>query len=337
MRLDDLIEEHTIDSIAKKTNVAEEVITKLLNQEFKTMKLPQALGALSIIEREYGVDLGALRQECKAYFADHKTLESTLPSQLPVENKRRFASRLLVFVLLALLAYGAWYFFTEYYKQKILPMDPKSEKSLIDTIQHGSDTASKDVKSNTTIESHPESDVPKDIAGDTAVVSGADNSMVEQDSESNKSSPVIVSETVIEEKDAETSQSAPSAISETIVEEKKNTTTTAEADVIMEVTDTIGQEPVVLARETMTLMPKGVMWFRLINLDTKERRSFKRKDKYEIDLRENDWLFATEDARFAIIDDDRFEEFSGEGKLFFQLDQEGIHQLSEEEFRAAEK
>jgi len=337
MQLDDLIEEQSIESIAKKTNLAEAVVAKLFNRDFKTLSLPQALGALSIIEREYDVDLSALRQECKAYFADQKTSESTLPGPRPIKNQKRVIPRLMVFILLAVLAYGAWYFFTEYYKQKILPMDPKSEKSLIDTILHGSGTASKDVKSNTTIESHPESDVSKDIARDTAAVGSANNSMVEQGSESNESSPVIVSETVMEKGDEETGQSTPSAISETIVEENKNTTTTAEADATMEVTDTIGQAPVVLARETMTLLPQEVMWFRLIDLNTKKRREFRRKDRYEIDLRGNDWLFATENTHFAIIDDDRFEEFSGEGKLFFQLDQEGIHQLSEDEFRAAEK
>ncbi len=337
MQLDDLIEEQSIESIAKKTNLAEAVVAKLFNRDFKTLSLPQALGALSIIEREYDVDLGALRQECKAYFADQKTSESTLPGPTPIKNKKRVIPRLLVFVLLAVLAYGAWYFFTEYYKQKILPMDPKSEKSLIDTILHGSGTVSKDVKSNTTIESLPESDVPKNIAGDVAVVGNEDNSVLKQERESNESSPAVVSEIVIEEEVAETSQSTLPTVSETIVEEQNNTAATVEADETPEVNDTIEQAPVVLARETMTLLPQEVMWFRLIDLNTKKRREFRRKDRYEIDLRKHDWLFATENAHFAIIDDDRFEEFSGDGKLFFQLDQEGIHQLNEDEFRAAEK
>ena len=336
MQLDELIEEYTIESIAKKTNVAEGVITKLLNQEFETMKLPQTLGALSIIEREYGVELDTLRQECKAYFAGQKTSESALSGLAPVKNKRRIVPRLLVFVLLALLAYGAWYFFPEYYKQKILPMDQKSEKSLNDTTLSSSDTASKDVKSNITTESSPQGDVSKDITGDSVAVSNTNSPIVKQGSKSNKGSPVIASETVIEE-DAESNQGTLSAVLETIANEKNNTATVAETNVTAEAADTAGKPPVVLARETMMLIPKGVMWFRLIDLDTKERRSFKRIDRYEIDLKKNDWLFATEDARFVIIDDDRFEEFSGEGKLFFQLDQEGIHQLSEEEFRAAEK
>lgn len=337
MQLNDLIEEHTIESIAKKTNVTEEVITKLFNQEFKTMKLPQALGALSIIEREYGVDLGTLRQECKAYFEDSDSSESGIIGLTPIKKERRVLPRLLVFAFLAILAYGAWYFFTGYYKQKILPLDPKNENTLIDTILHRNDTASKDVKSNTTIESLPQSNMSEDIAEDDAATDSVDKSMAEQGSESNLSMRAAVPETAVEEEDAETKQSTLSTVSESVVDEHNNTATTAEADEILEVTDTIGQAPVILARETMTLLPQEVMWFRLTSLDTKKKREFRRKDRYEIDLREHDWLFATENTHFAIIDNDNFEEFSGEGKLFFRLDQEGIHQLSEDEYRAEEK
>lgn len=337
MQLNDLIEEHTIESIAKKTNVAEAVITKLFNQEFKSLKLSQALGALSIIEREYGVDLNELRQECKVYFEDYDSSEGGIVALTPINEERRAIPRFLVFVLLALLAYGAWYFFTGYYKQKILPLDPKGEKSLTNTILHSNDTASRDEKNNTTTKSVSRDDRSEVVAGDDVATDSVNKSIAEQGSESNQSAYEVVSETVIKEEDAETNQSTLSAISETVVEEQKNTAMTAEADEILEVTDTIGQPPVILARETMTLLPQELMWFRLINLDTKKKREFKRKDRYEIDLRENDWLFATENTHFAIIDNDRFEEFSGEGKLFFRLDQEGIHQLSEDEYRAEEK
>jgi|GEM_PF-826077 len=337
MRLDDLIEEHTIESIAKKTNVTEEVITKLFNQEFKTLKLPQALGALTIIEREYGVDLSALRQECKAYFVEFDSSESAVSGLAPIKKKRRTIPRLLIFLLLILLVYGAWCFFTEYYNQKILPLASKSEKPLINTILHRDDTASEDVQEDNTTKSASQADRSEVVMGDDDVNDSADKSMAVQESGENQSSQAVVSQIVVEEEDAEANQSTLSTISETAVEEQNNTAAIVEADETPEVNDSIEQAPVVIARETMTLLPQGVMWFRLIELDTKERRSFKRKDRYEIDLREHDWLFATENAHFAIIDNDRFEEFSGEGKLFFRLDQEGIHQLGEDEYRALEK
>lgn len=335
MQLDELIEEQTIESIAKKTNVTEEVITKLFNREFKTLKLPQALGALSIIEREYGVDLGTLRQECKAYFTDHDASESGTVNLTPIKKEKRVLPRLLVLLFLGILAYGAWYFFTGYYDQKILPLDPKSEKSLIDTILQGNDTAAKDAEQDTAIESISHSDVPEVTARDD-VADIAGKSVVEQRTESNQSVYVAASDTV-EEESRDINQSTPPAVSETVIEEQNDTVPTADASKTPEASDSVAQAPVAIVREMMTLLPQELMWFRLIELDTKKRRAFKREDRYEIDLREHDWLFATENAHFAIIDNDRFEEFSGEGKLFFRLDQEGIHQLSEDEYRALEK
>ena len=336
MQLDELIEEQTIESIAKKTNMAERVITKLFNKEFETMNFPQVMGALSIIEREYGVDLGTLRQECKAYFADQYTSKSGVMGLTPIKKERRVLPRLLVVVFLGILAYGAWYFFTGYYNQKILPLDPRSEKTLIDTILHGDDTAAKDAEQDTAKKNVSYSDVLEVITRDDDVADSTDKSVAEQRTETNQSVYVAAPET-IEEESSDVNQSVPLAVSETAVEDQNDTAPTADAGETPEVNDTAGQAPVAMVREMMTLLPQKKMWFRLIDLNTKKRRSFKRKNKFEIDLKEHGWLFATQNAHFAIIDNDRFEEFSGEGKLFFRLDQEGIRQLSEDEYRAEEK
>ena len=337
MRLDDLIEEHTIESIAKKTNLAEKVITKLFDKEFKAMNFSQAMGVLTIIEREYNVDLDALRQECKDYFADHGSPEKETVALAPIKKERRAIPRLLAFVFLMILAYGAWYFFAEYYSQKILPIGSKSEKSLIDTILQGKDTASKDVKKDTTTKSNLPDDGSGVIAGDAAVTDSSDKTMVQQGTEANQSERTDTSEAVIDGEDAESNKSRLSTISETAIGEQNSTVATVGTSEAAEANNSAEQVPVVLEREMMTLLPQEMMWFRLTNLDTKKRKTYKQKNKHEIDLREHDWLFATEDAYFAIIDKDRFEEFSGEGKLFFRLDQKGIHQLSETEYRAVEK
>ncbi len=272
MQLNDLIEEHSIESIAKKTNVTEAVITKLFNQEFKTLSLPQALGALSIIEREYGVDLNALRQECKAYFADYDSLESGIAALEPIQKERRAIPRLLIFILLIMLASAAWYFFAGYYDQKILPWNPKSEKSLIDTILHSNDTTAKDAKQD--LET-------KNLSRDAA---GTDKPAIEQGNENNQSVQDGVPQTVVVQEDTGVDQSTPPVASETAIEEQNNTATTVEADEAPEVNDSIGQAPVVLMRETMMLLPQEVMWFRLTDLKTKKRNS----EEIEEELHEKD-------------------------------------------------
>lgn len=335
MQLDDLIEEQSIESIAKKTNIAEGVIRKLFNKEFKTLNLPQALGALSIIEREYSVDLNALRQECKAYFEDNGSQDSVVASLTPIKRERRTVSRLMVFVLLAMLAYAAWYFFAGYYKQKIIPLDTKSEKSLLNTILQGNEIASKDVKQDVSGDSVP--DAEEVVVRDNEATDSAGKSVADQSSETKQNVHTAASETSAVEESREANQSTVPAVPEASIEEQNDTIQTVEAIKTLEDNDSALQVPVTIVRETMTLLPQEVMWFRLIELDTKKRREFKRKERYEIDLKGQDWLFATENAHFAIIDGDRFEEFSGEGKLFFKLDQDGINQLSEDDYRALEK
>jgi hypothetical protein len=79
------------------------------------------------------------------------------------------------------------------------------------------------------------------------------------------------------------------------------------------------------------------MWFNLFHLDSKKRSYFKRKNKFNIDVKENGWLFATENAKFAFIDNGVIIEFGGKGELFFKLDSSGIHELTANEYRAEEQ
>ncbi len=315
MRLDDLIEEQTIESIAKKTNLTEAVITKLFNKDFKVMTLPQSMGALRIIEREYGVDLTPLRLECQDYFEDNQSPENGVMRHSPTKKKKRIFSKLLALILLIMLAYGAWYFFTEYYQQQVNHLDPQSEKSLMGTTLENRDTKPEETLSEEVKQSSPkEVAIPSSLVAKEAVVNTAEASDAAEENQSEETVPA---------------DSNSMEQNESLESTKKS--------VLTDSNDSSGEVPVVATQKVMVLLPQKIMWFRLTNLKNKEKREFKREERYEINLKDNNWLFATENADFAFINNDFFEEFGGEGKLFFRLDQEGIHQLSEDAYRAADK
>ncbi|MEA3490618.1 MAG: hypothetical protein U9R27_01815 [Campylobacterota bacterium] len=293
MQLNELMEEQTADSIAKKTLLSKNVVESLFNKKFESLTQSRALGAITIIEREYGVDLDTLRQEVKEYFADQSSNQSGLMVGEPIVKESRLFSKLLTLILIALLLYGAWYFFAGYYKQKVDPMNSATEKSLITIILEVKDTIFVAKEEEVT-----ESDLPL-----------KEEESIEPTDHSDTSDTVVDSSTDTPEESSRVSSQDPESTTD------KNIST--------------------VVREKITLIPHNTMWFKVTNLDTNEQIELKRQEKYDIDLSENSWLFATEDALFAFIDNDQFEEFGSEGKLFFKLDQSGIHPLSAQEYSIA--
>jgi hypothetical protein len=99
----------------------------------------------------------------------------------------------------------------------------------------------------------------------------------------------------------------------------------------------IESEEASIEKKIITLIPGENMWFRLINLNTKKVREYKRLAEYHIDMREGDWLFAAQNVDFSFKDNDKTAVYGGRGKLFYRLDQKGIHKLSENEYRVLSK
>ncbi len=323
MQLDDLIEEQSIASIARKTNIAEKVVEKLFNREFEAMKMPQAMGAISIIEREYRMKLDDLRQECRLYFDDLTPNENGLANIGSVKKKKTIFPKLFIVLLLILLIYGAWYFFTGYYNQKVKPMDPPENKtSFIDTILGKDDTAIKKISEQSIVQETPEEiKIPEKIEVQDSIV---EEIVVEQ------------KESVVVDIPEDNSDIAESMMAETsVVEHNKSSQQVVVEESVPEIDVVVEKTPIVVVQKSVVLLPQQEMWFRLTNEKTKTKRQFRRKFRYEIDLKENNWLFATENALFAFMNNDFFEEFGGAGKLFFRLDQQGVHQLSENEYRTA--
>lgn len=129
MQLSDILEEHSLKNISKKTNISEENIEYLLAKKFEKIERVKALGFISIIEREFDADLGALKSEAQAYYAEQVPPEESIVIRgMLVEGKRR-KPKWLLFIVLVLLAYASWYFVTQYNKSHSNTLQPVEDQA----------------------------------------------------------------------------------------------------------------------------------------------------------------------------------------------------------------
>ncbi len=126
MQLSEILEENTIRSISKKTNISEENLEALFAGEFDVLQKVKTMGFISIIEREYGADLKPLRDQAAAYYADHIE-ESGMVLDAPVTEKKKGKNKFSLFVVLLLLLAASWYFVTKFDKEKLRGMIPFGE------------------------------------------------------------------------------------------------------------------------------------------------------------------------------------------------------------------
>ncbi len=314
MQLDELTQDRSIKTISKKTNLTLDVVQRLFNKEFETFNYPQAKGAIAIIEREFDMNLDVLSEECKYYFSQNPPEDKGVSVIQPIPEESSLIPKLITLFLLGVIAYGAWYFFIEYYNKQIIVPSSAANSAIEQTILQKDDTQPKKVEINIAkpIESKPVIKEPIEKI------------------ETNKSAKI---EVIIEDNVTVTPILEPIiATDNSTVELQEITPKTNKLELIV---PTVVETAV--KRKIITLIPSENMWFRLINLDTKKRREYKRKAEYHIDMRENSWIFAAQNVNFSFKDKNKTAVYGGRGKLFYRLDQLGIHKLTQDEFRALEK
>jgi cytoskeletal protein RodZ len=133
MQLNEILEENTIKSISQKTKISEDNLENLLARNFDVLMKIKTLGFISIIEREYQADLNALREEALAYYASHKK-DHTFSVAVPMEEEKKGKSKLFLVVVLALLGYASWYFFTQFDKKHLSGLIPFKNQQMIENI-----------------------------------------------------------------------------------------------------------------------------------------------------------------------------------------------------------
>jgi len=138
MQLNEIIEENTLPTISKRTRIAQENLKALVDRDWSRLKKVQALGFISILEREYGIDLSSLRQECRAYFESHELPQEkkkiSVTSEEVAYSGRRRIFKVAVLLLLAFFAYESWHFFVAKNPTLESNATPAKKESFYDSV-----------------------------------------------------------------------------------------------------------------------------------------------------------------------------------------------------------
>lgn len=143
MQLNDILEEHSIHAISKKTNISEENLEYLAAANFDALNKIKALGFISIVEREYHADLGRLREQALEYYDSTQEVTSITLGH-PVVEEKKGRSKLLLFFVLLLLGYASWYFFTQFDKKHLSGLIPFVDEQTIESFMGAKDNDPKE-------------------------------------------------------------------------------------------------------------------------------------------------------------------------------------------------
>ncbi len=135
MQLNEILEEHSVKAISQKTNISEDNIEKLLAEDYAGISKAKAFGFISIIERDYNVDLSKKREQAHAYYDVHSE-DQSISLGLPIIEEKKGRSKWGVVLVLVLLAYASWFFFTQFDNRNLSDILPFTEKK----VESGADT-----------------------------------------------------------------------------------------------------------------------------------------------------------------------------------------------------
>jgi len=152
MQLNEILEENSVKAISVKTNISEDNLELLIAENFAGLPRAKTLGFFSIIEREYDADLTPIIEQAKKYYqANNK--EESISLGLPILEEEKGRSPLVSLLILGLLAYASWYFFTQFDKKNISNMLPFTEDKVENIALPVEDTIEKDLSINNALSS----------------------------------------------------------------------------------------------------------------------------------------------------------------------------------------
>ena len=143
MQLNDILEEHSIKAISKKTNISEENLEYLVASNFDALRKIKAMGFISILEREYHADLGRLKEQALEYYGS-STEDTSITLGLPLIEEKRGKSKFLLFFVFLLLGSASWYFFTQFDKKHLSGLIPFVDEKMIESFVGENEDASKE-------------------------------------------------------------------------------------------------------------------------------------------------------------------------------------------------
>jgi len=305
----EIVEEYGLQSVSIKTNIPADALKRLINGELKTFSKMQVLGFAKIMEREFGTDLTQFKNDIREYYVKNVEMTSKPVLSNTVETSSDgFFSKLFLNLFIAILLYGAWYIYQNFYKQNTTTTTTvdngyfdieKNRSSLQDKKENIYSIKVLEEKKKTTVSPELNRSIVEDS---NLTIKTIENNATNTTIDSNLTSTFVMNET------SETNETKVD------VEEENSTTPT----------------PI----ETLTLAPTEKIWFRLTNRKSHRYKTYANQiQEYPFDL-SSDWLMVVKKGSFAFIDNHTQKEYNVTTLSYFKIDKvSGVTQLSQEEYK----
>ena len=332
MLFNELIEQKGLESVFSKTNISNENLNRLLNEEFDKLNRVKALGFLLILEREYpDIDVNELRQKIKLYYEDHAPTDDKVV-MIPASSTTGDSSFSFFKIFIIATILGGGYYLYNQGKLDSLLNQVEDKKNFFDDNKALETNATEAEAQKVLVEKEE----AESVRIQTPVAPKIKNVALSQEEKSNS--------TKKEEGDNSTKKQT---LVKTSPESKAMETNKSVASIVQEVSDdflahkanktveeTQNNTKTVTPITTITINPtRGMLWYGFINLESKKRREFMKKVSTPFTIGNGKWLLVTGHGYFNLTSEAKTIESADNKKHYFLIDSTDIKEISKKEFR----
>jgi len=320
MKLNELIKDEGLEGVSEQTNISIDNLKKLVDLDFEGLNRVKALGFLSILRREYGLELDTIEDSIKSYFIEHST-DNSEPVLVSVDKEEKSPEFLKWIIIFAILG-GIWYLYSIGKLNEFINDSKDNQETNLTDIEA--------LESNVSEESANKSIVIKKEANETNIEINTTISNKTEDR--NKTTIKIVAEIPKDDKGNKEENKTITISKDAGVEAPKEPSEVIDSDSSTEQTDKITD-----ANQTIiniTINPtRGMLWYGFINVDTGKKKEFMRDKSTPFDLKGGKWILTTGHGFLDVVSDVKTVSLADRKRHYFYIDNKDIKKITRKEFR----
>lgn len=308
----DIINSYGINSVSTKTNISIDSLKKFVEGNYEGFTKIKTIGFVTILEREYDIDLTELKNSIREEYHTNKSLleyQTLLCEPIENDSSNSSSSSLFSWIIIFSLIYGAWYIYENYYKKsfnqfsEVKPFfnieknisNLKVNKNISSTILNKSKT---DIK----IDETKKEPIEKSI---TLTINKVEDNKTIIEEELNNSIPEVTDTNITDSNIIDINLTEPQ---------------------ITPIIENI--------RDSIELTPHKKMWFGFINTTEKWHRSYRRTQSYNFNVKDSNWLLMTKNATFDFNDKNITTDYEVKNTIYFKIDKYGVAEVTKDEYKA---
>jgi len=316
MQLNELIEIEGLESVSEKTNISIYNLNSLANKDFRELNRVKALGFVHILKREYNADTDELESSIRSYFEDNTPTddEPVLVKPDKLKQNKGFSKWIVIIILLG----GVWYLYNSGNLSEFLNSSFKKNDNILndnEALKSKNNTNENNIQDNVIINSD-NNETKVEIKTPTV---GSKENLDTNDSNKSKEIKVIA--------DIPTDDNNSKDDNKTII-------VNSDAGVEEPVINTPEPDNNATEIKNITINPtRGMLWYGLININTRKHKEFMKKDSTPFDLKGGKWILTTGHGYLDIVSDIKTLEIADRKRHYFYIDSKEIKEITRKEFR----